>query len=203
MKKLFALLLALTLLCATALVSCNNSNSGNGDTTTNDTTSADNVSTEPDTTEPEVTDTLTGTPEEIYNQMYEKSKLELGMLDGCVISAEDALYTLGLSEEDFNTHVTEAYLSQPMMTSRAHMVSVIKAKDAESAKALKDLIAASFDPQRWVCVTPNQCVVVESGAYVLFIASSNENTEAFLDAFKEMAGSNIGEVNTFFTDELA
>jgi len=87
--------------------------------------------------------------------------------------------------------------------SHAHQIILIQAKDAAAAAEVKKLVAGrvggkdGYDPMKWVCVWPDQAVAVESGNYVLLVASRKDIVETALRVFKDMAGS-IGQADIFY-----
>jgi hypothetical protein len=77
---------------------------------------------------------------------------------------------------------------------------MFECKNTSSAAALKKLIADNYDANKWGCATAEQCVVVESGVYVLLIASTPARCTSIYNAFVTVAGGagNVGTKNIFF-----
>jgi hypothetical protein len=152
---------------------------------------------------PAAKDTLTGTPEEILAQLKEDPKVELGMTfdeavkpDGGITNPQNAL---GLTDEQFAQYVEAAFEAKAAIMTHAQSTSVIKCKSAADAADVKKLIAAGFDSNKWICVFPEQSVVVESGSYLLLAVGEAEATNALVEAFKTLSGGNIGTPDVFFT----
>ena len=152
-------------------------------------------------------DTLTGTPEEILAQLKEDPKVELGMTfdeaikpDGGISNPKNAL---GLTDEQFAQYVEAAFEAKAAINTMAQSTSVIKCKSIADAAEVKKLIAAGFDSNKWICVFPEQSVVVESGSYVLLAVGEVETTDALVEAFKALSDGNIGSPDVFFTFEDA
>ena len=152
---------------------------------------------------------LSGAPEDILNKLLEDlaaTGVQMPMsLPPMAVTADISQNTLGISEADFNKYVTAASNSTAAIGTFAHQIAVIEAKDTDSAAAIKKLIAhtpdnpddGGYNPMKWICVWPEQCLVVESGNYVLLMACAKSVAEAGVTAFQAAAGE-IGEVNTFF-----
>ena len=95
--------------------------------------------------------------------------------------------------------MVSAASATPMIGTFAHQFVIIQATDAKSAVEVKKLVSADggYDPGKWVCVCPDRVAVVESGDYVLLVASSAEAIDVIVAAFETAAGS-IGNVNLFY-----
>jgi len=107
--------------------------------------------------------------------------------------------TIGLSTADFERLVVVAAHSMPLIGTFAHQFIVIQAKSDSDAVTVKNLISGDggYNPMKWVCVWPEMVIAVESGPYVLLVASKHDVVEVAIDAFKAAAG-NVGSVNTIY-----
>ena len=146
---------------------------------------------------PGAKDSLTGTPEEILAQL--KDKVALGMTLDEEVTAERAEYVLGLTEAQFGEYVESAFEAMAAIATFAQSTVIVKCKDAAAAAQVKKLIAAGFDSNKWICVFPEQSVVVESGSYVLLAVGVVITTDALVEAFKDISGGNTGTPEVFFT----
>ena len=142
-------------------------------------------------------DTLTGTPEELLAQL--KDKVELGMTLDDEVTAEKAQNVLGLTEAQFAEYTDSAYEAAAAISTFAQSNVIVKCKDIAAAAEVKKLIAAGFNSQKWVCVMPEQSVVVESGSYILLAVGTAETTNALVEAFKNLSDGNTGAPDVFFT----
>jgi len=145
--------------------------------------------------------TLTGTPEEILAQL--KGTVDLGMTFDDEITADSAVSTpqiaLGLTDAQFAALVESAFEAKAAIMTMAQRTAVVKCKDAAAAAQVKKLIAEGFDSNQWICVFPEQSVVVESGSYVLLAVGTAETTDALAEAFKSISDGNTGSPDVFFT----
>ena len=146
-------------------------------------------------------DTLTGTPEEVMAQL--KESVDLGMTFDDEITPDSAVSTpqmaLGLTDAQFAELVESAFEAKAMILTAAQRTAVVKCRDAAAAARVKKLIAEGFDSHQWICVFPEQSVVVESGSYVLLAVGTVETTNALAEAFKSLSGGNTGSPDVFFT----
>jgi len=146
-------------------------------------------------------DTLTSPPEEILAQL--KETVNLGMTFDDEITSGSAVSNpqgaLGLTDAQFAQFVESAYEAKAMINTAAQRTAVVKCKDAVAAAQVKKLIAEGFDSNQWICVFPQQSVVVESGSYVLLAVGIVETTDALVEAFKTLSDGNTGSPDIFFT----
>lgn len=183
-----------------------------GNTSSSKPSTSEPVTTKPSTNKPTTTDPQKPKPEQkpteafsgdlssILNNIIEKGGLKddmPGSMD-TVLTADNIEGYLGLSGEDYKNNVSQAMVQEAMIISQAHMISLIKAKDANAASNVKNLIAKKFNPRRWVCVQPQKCVLIKSGSYVLFVASFEEVTDGAVKGFKNIAGATADNANVFF-----
>ena len=179
MKKMAAVCLILALVTAIFLAGCGGNNAGERDT-------------------------LSGSTEELLTAIVvgankllpEDDQLAESFTD--VITAENSEWVLGVSSDDFARYVTDAYSSTASIITFAHQVALMKCKDFSSAAQMKRLVASGFDSDKWICVWPERSFVVESGSYVLLVASTNTGGDKILESFKTLANNNVGEVNIFY-----
>ena len=110
------------------------------------------------------------------------------------LDAENSLGMAGISAEQLESLVEDSVVSSAMMTSVAHIAVLVKCKDVESAETIKLAMKDNFDVRRWVCVMPEKVFVVDSGTYVMLVASFEDYADALYNEFKAIAGENIGEM---------
>ncbi len=83
--------------------------------------------------------------------------------------------------------VTEALVCEPMMTSRAHSVAVLRIKDGADAEAAKKEIRENVNPRKWVCVGVNpKNVKVENIGNLILLAMDDASGDAMSAAFRSM-----------------
>ena len=146
---------------------------------------------------------LTGTPGEILGKLVDDIAATGAFMPMSLppseVTPDLSHNTMGLSEADFNRLVASAYFNLAAIGTFAHQIIVVQANDARAATDIKNIVSGpnGYDPQKWVCVWPERVIAVESGEYVLIVASYNEVVDAAIEAFREAAGT-IGTVNTFF-----
>ena len=146
-------------------------------------------------------DTLEGSPQELLTQLKETAAADFGVGFDSEVTAETAQGTLGLTAVLFEQYVDSAYESAAAISSIAQSNVLVKCKDATAAAEVKRLIAGTFDSTKWICVFPEQCVVVESGSYVLLAVGTKENTDALVVALKTLSENNTGTPDVFYSHD--
>ena len=146
---------------------------------------------------------IAGTPEDILAEFVDELRdagAEMPMsMPPSAVSAEESQNAIGLSEADFELYVSAAAQSIAAIGTFAHQIVLYQAVDANAAGQIKRLVSESggYNPQKWICVFPETVVVVDSGSYVLLVASYREVAEIALEVFEAKAGS-TGEAITFW-----
>jgi len=146
---------------------------------------------------------LADSPDDILNQILDALNNEgINMpmaLPPQYIEGDISQNAIGLSEADYIRLVVSAYSSQAAIGTFAHQIILIQAKDAAAAAEIKNLVSGKngYDATKWICVMPQSVVAVDSGEYVMIVASRNEVVDAVLAAFITAAGT-TGDVVKFF-----
>lgn len=184
-RKICALALAMLLISMFAFAGCGGSQGGSG---------GSNAQTE----------FLTGSAEEILSQIMENATEDLGeenpmpMTFTDPISSDSSQGMLGITSEAFDQYVDEAASATGALITTAFQAAVVKCKDPVTADEAKTVIADNFDSFKWICVFPEQSLVMNAGSYVLLAVGTVAETDAISRAFDEAAGGNASEANVFF-----
>jgi len=146
---------------------------------------------------------LTGTADDVLVKLLsdiEAAGVEMPMgLPPSAVPPDISQNTVGLSTADFNRLVASSSYSLAAIGTFAHQIIVLQGNDAAAAVQIKDIVSkdGGYDPQKWICVWPDRVIAVDSGAYVLIVASYNDVVDAAIAAFKADAGT-TGDVITFW-----
>ena len=93
---------------------------------------------------------------------------ELPALVNTELTADNSVYYTGVESTEYK----EGLASEAMMNAVAHSVVLLRAESAEAAEALKEDVAASVDPRKWVCVEAEQVITDNVGDLVILIMAS-------------------------------
>lgn len=113
-----------------------------------------------------------GTLEELMDKVYagipgEELPMMLGDMP---VDSESAAYYLGTADVSFK----EALANEPMISSIAHSVVLVRLNDAKDATDAVEKIKANVNPSKWLCATASKVIVESKGDLVILIMSSEE-----------------------------
>ena len=127
---------------------------------------------------------VTGTLEELMAQIYAGVSEELPVVDNREITDENSQYYLGIDL----SQVQEALASEAMISSIAHSVCLLRAKEDTDIEALKTSIKENVDPNKWVCVGVAQDhVIVDNIGNLIILIMDDFAPEQLHDAFLALA----------------
>lgn len=173
MKKVFAMLLAVTMLGA-MFAGCGKK---------------DEPAKEP----------LQGTMEENINKVIEQKPVDfmagIAPLD-ITDTSEDGLWALnnytGLKNAD---KISDAAVYEAMVGSLAFSTVMVRVKDAADAEAVAKEMNEGINPRKWVCVEADQKMVAGYGDVILLVMLSSEldgmAAQDYIDAFKTICGGEL------------
>jgi len=123
---------------------------------------------------------------DIYGKLY--SNLEdgpyLGALWPMAFDAETAPYIIGAEGLD----IVEAYACEPMMSSVAHSVCLIKMAEGSDIEAAKTAIRENVNPAKWICVSvAPENIRVENIGNLILLVMDNTHCQQIADNFMELA----------------
>lgn len=138
---------------------------------------------------------LTGTLEEIADKIYanETATDEMAIAPAMEITLDDIdglTYNLGVTSADA---IERAVISEPMISSIAYSLALVKAKEGADIDALKNEILEGVNYRKWLCVAAEKIAVVNCGDIILMIMSSEEIVDAVLAAFSTVCEGNATE----------
>ncbi len=130
----------------------------------------------------------------ILAQMYEKvptvQEIALGDPMPIDLTGEDFSYWLGTTDA---SGIDAAIFSEPMMSSVAYSVCLVRAKDGADIEQLKKDIFDKVNAVKWLCVTAEKVLVTNSDNTILLVMTNAEMTEELYNAFSEVMGGKVGE----------
>ena len=119
-----------------------------------------------------------GTLDEIITKIYaDIPSDEMPMVDNIDVLEmvpDNIEYYIGTTDIEYE----EILASEPMMTSVAYSVVLVRMKDGADIEAAKTKIAENVNPRKWVCVeVPEEDVIVKNkGDLIILIMVENETT---------------------------
>ena len=109
---------------------------------------------------------------EVYGDIpQEQLPMSLG---NTVVTEENVEYFLGTTNIEFE----EALASEPMISSVAHSVVLVRAKKGADVEAIKTAIKENVNPRKWLCVgvEEDEIIVKNRGNLIILIMNSSIGT---------------------------
>lgn len=130
----------------------------------------------------------------LLTSIYEKATLVYtdGLGDPMPVdlsSDDSAKYFIGIGAGD----VEEAIFSEPMMSSQAYSLCLIRVKEGADIEQVKQSVLEGVDPRKWICVTAEATAVMNSDNIVMMVMTDQETVDDVCKAFTEVMGDNVGE----------
>ena len=128
----------------------------------------------------------------LVDKIYEGVSIEMPMLmtqELDMTDAETVKYFTGLENID---NIEYVVASEPMMTSQAYSLMLVKVKDGVDANSIAKTMNENVDERKWICVTAEKIYSVASGDVVCLVMSNADTAKTVYDSFKTIAGG-IGE----------
>lgn len=156
-------------------------------------------SSEPSSSEPSLTPSANyeGSLEDLMAEIYEENPVELNLGPATAIDLTDAdnvNYFLGLSNAD---DIKEAISSEPMMSSQAYSICLVRTEDGADIDTLKQDILDGINPRKWICVAADKVIVTNYGDVIAMIMTdsslSTTLTDDLYNAFANVVGGETGE----------
>lgn len=119
---------------------------------------------------------------EIMDKMYEGIPEEQlpAPLANPEVTKENLSYYIGLDELDYK----EILVSEPMRSSTAHSVVLIRLNDTTNIEQIKTDIKAKVNPRKWICVDVDEKnVYVDSIGDVIVLIMNNDIGKTMHDNF--------------------
>ena len=112
----------------------------------------------------------------IMKKLYENiSEDEMPLLETVEVTKENQEYYLG----NVSFNYQEALASEPVMSSIAHSVVLIRLKDTKNIESIKKEIKEKVDPNKWICVgvEDKNVIVVSKGNLILLVMDDEYATQ--------------------------
>ena len=125
-----------------------------------------------------------GTLEEIMVKLYDGiPDDQKPYLANPVVTPENVEYYLGTSDIEYK----EALASEPLMSSIAHSVVLVRLNSQADASLVKEKIETNINPAKWVCVeVDRQNVKVASKGDLVVLIMDNELADKILENFNNL-----------------
>ena len=123
---------------------------------------------------------------ELYTGLEEKLPGSLATMPVDTTDVEAFKYQTGLSSVE---GVEYGIISEPMMSSQAYSLILLKVSDGVDANQIAKTMSESADMRKWICVTAEKLYATNSGNVVCLVMSSEEWAKPVYENFKTKAGT--------------
>lgn len=113
---------------------------------------------------------------DVMKKLYENiSEDEMPLLETVEVTKDNQEYYLG----NVSFNYQEALASEPVMSSIAHSVVLIRLKDTKNIESIKKEIKEKVDPNKWICVgvEDKNVIVVSKGNLILLVMDDEYATQ--------------------------
>lgn len=127
---------------------------------------------------------ISGNLTDLMQQVYEGvPSSSIPKLVQTEVTDDNEVYYLGTTELQYE----EALASEPVMSSIAHSVVLIRMKNGKEAEEAVKLVKESVDPRKWVCVeVEEKNVFVERRGNLVILIMDNEFASLIHDNFFQL-----------------
>ena len=126
---------------------------------------------------------LEGDLSSIMDKVYAGVDAEMPNLAKTEVTADNVEYFLGTSDIDFK----EALASEPMISSIAHSVVLVRMNEGADIEAAKTKIKESVNPAKWLCVqVEEKDVIVDSRGDMIILIMVNDYSTDFQNSFQNL-----------------
>lgn len=125
----------------------------------------------------------------LVDQIYEGLSIEMPMLMTMPVDTTDADSVSFFTGLENGKNIEFAVVSEPMMSSQAYSMVLVKAKDGADVDAMAKSMNENIDEKKWVCVTAEKIYTATSGNVICLVMSNPDTAKTVYDNFKTLAGS--------------
>lgn len=138
----------------------------------------------------------------LVDQIYEGVSIEIPSLMTQSIETADVDTVKYITGLDSTENVEYVVASEPMMSSQAYSLVLVKAKDGADVEAMAKSMNENIDERKWICVTAEKIYTTTSGNVICLVMSNEDTAKTVYDSFKTLAGS-VGQEYERTAEEVA
>ena len=92
-----------------------------------------------------------------------------------------------------NDGIESIVVSEPLITSQAYSVAIVKVKDNADVEKIKQEMLDNIDMRRWICVSAEQLYITNSGNLIFSVMADKDIAKTVYNDFKKYVNNNIGK----------
>ena len=126
---------------------------------------------------------LEGSLEEIMGKIYEDFDPDFPETEITKLDDENVEYFVGTKDVKYD----EAIASEPMMSTHAHSIVLLRVPKNSDVEAIKQKIKDNVDGRKWICVGVEDEDIIVDNADNLVILIMDENSKKIHESFSSLA----------------
>lgn len=126
-------------------------------------------------------------------KLMEKAEIQVNAPMQDVIPADMSETYIGLTSGDFETYVVDSVFYESMISPANQSFCLIEVNDETKVEELKQKIFDNCNPRKWICMSAERVVVMNSGNYIMLAMASKDSCDALIPAFSAYFDGNVGE----------
>lgn len=132
---------------------------------------------------------------DVIDSIYGIVPVDLGLFTDSLDTTDSEMMPFYTGLTDLS-HVKEAAFSEPMISSQAYSMVIVRVDDEANTADVAAAMKAGINPRKWVCVEADDLQVVSyRDVVLLFMVSSTLSdvvtSQDVVDAFKQICGSDV------------
>lgn len=129
----------------------------------------------------------------IMQELITSANIQIMAPNAAPIEQEMSEAWLGLNSGDFGTYVIESNMYESMISPANQSFCLIKVNDVSKVEDFKQEIFNNCNPRKWVCMSAERVIVLNSGEYIMLAMASEDSCNALITAFATKFGQdNVG-----------
>ena len=125
----------------------------------------------------------------LVDQIYEGQIVEFPALATQEVDITDAGMVQLATGLDNASDLEYVVVSEPMMTSQAYSLVLVKVKDGANASEIAKKMNDNIDIRKWICVSAEKVYTTSSGNVICLVMSREELAKPVYEKFKQLAGT--------------
>ena len=129
----------------------------------------------------------------LIENIYTETEMPLQSLQTNEIDINDEMMLQSFTGLSTNENIEAVVVSEPMMTSQAYSLVMVKTAKNADVEAIKQEMVDNIDTRKWICVTAEKLYATNSGDVIFLVMASEELAKPVYEEFKELANGKIGK----------
>ena len=125
----------------------------------------------------------------LVNKIYDGISIEMPMLQTMPLESTDTDMVKIFTGLDSSENIEYVVASEPMMSSQAYSMVLVKAKDGADVDEMAKSMNEDIDERKWICVTAEKIYTATSGNVICLVMSNADTAKTAYESFKTLAGS--------------